>query len=192
MRQGKDGCATADSLNQDSVAPKTTREKCLQDLANTLCQMFCGWRLTESKPILVELGSGAVEIDALTGECTFRNMPMPQLPIAKDLVALVENKLAFRRISSADVTRARLVANLSLTRVPWNLRITMMFPVVDEAESSKRSHQCSVDCESQVVIDGIVYRSRLKEVQEWFLVSEGSDEDDPPRRGAGVRTHREL
>ena len=174
-------------LTQDSVAGKTIREKSLQRVANTLCQMFCGWRLVESKPVLVELGSGTFEIDALTGKCKFQSIPTPQLPIARELLAWMKDELASRRIPIAAITRARLTAKLCLTQVPWNIRITEMFPVGNGAELrsgtselSKKIHQCTFDCESEVVTDGLVYHSRLREVQEWSPIRQKPNENHPP------------
>ena len=43
------------------------RRKRLQHAADNLCQMFCGWQQASSKHRLVELGSGSLEIDVLSG-----------------------------------------------------------------------------------------------------------------------------
>lgn len=42
------------------------RRKRLQHAADTLCHMFCGWRLVNSYQELERLGSGTLLIDALT------------------------------------------------------------------------------------------------------------------------------
>jgi hypothetical protein len=49
--------------------------------------MFCGWRLIESKPNLVNLGSGTLEIDAITGQCLFQDKSIDQLKIAEEIRA---------------------------------------------------------------------------------------------------------
>jgi hypothetical protein len=67
--------------------PKTIHVKRLQHVADTMCQMFCGWRLIESNPNLVNLGSGALEIDAITGQCLFQGKSIDQLKIAEEIRA---------------------------------------------------------------------------------------------------------
>jgi hypothetical protein len=52
--------------------------KGLQHVADTMCQMFCGWRLIESKPNLANLGSGTLEIDTITGQCLFQGKSIDQ------------------------------------------------------------------------------------------------------------------
>jgi hypothetical protein len=69
------------------IIPKTIHVKRLQHVADTMCQMFCGWRLIESKPNLVNLGSGTLEIDAITGQCLFQGKSFEQLTIAEEIRA---------------------------------------------------------------------------------------------------------
>lgn len=147
---------------------KTTQEKRLQCMAETLCQMFCGWRLIGSKPILVALGSGTIGIDLLTGRCTFQNKPTSLLPIASELLAWIKQELVSRDIPVSRITFARLTAKLSFARVRWNLRTTETFCADDGDPGSTSMHQCTFDCESEIATDAIVYHSKLREVQEWL------------------------
>jgi hypothetical protein len=148
---------------------KTMHEKTMQHVADILCQMFCGWRLIASKPMLVELGSGTVEIDALTGQCTFQNKPTPQLPIAEDLLAWTKEELTSHHIAVAGVIRARIAAKLTFAQVRWRIRSTEIFFANEGDARAMKLHQCTFDCESEIATDAIVYHSRLREVQEWFL-----------------------
>ncbi len=47
------------------------RRKRLKHAADTLCNMFCGWRLANSYSDLETLGLGTLEIDALSGDARF-------------------------------------------------------------------------------------------------------------------------
>jgi hypothetical protein len=149
-------------------AQKTMRKKTLQCMAETLCQMFCGWRLIGSKPMLVALGSGTIEIDMLTGRCTFQNLPTPLLPIASELLTWTKQELISRAIPVSKIICARLAAKLSFAQVRWNLRTTEILWADDGDPGSTSMNQCTIDCESEIATDAIVYHSKLKEVQEWL------------------------
>ena len=96
------------------------RRKRLQHAADTMCQMFCGWRLIESKPNLLKLGSGTLEIDAITGQCVFQRKTTVQLTIAEEIRAWLQQDLATNKIPIAALTGAHLAVKLSFSVVPWN------------------------------------------------------------------------
>jgi hypothetical protein len=139
----------------------------LRNVADTLCQMFCGWRLVGSKRMLVELGSGTLEIDALTGQCQFQGKPIPQLPIAMELVGWMKQDLATHRIPTTRLVHARLSAKLSFSQVPWNTRTKETFYSNGEAMRSQEMHKCIFECASDVATDEAVYRSKRTEIQAW-------------------------
>jgi hypothetical protein len=149
--------------------PKSMCRKRLQNMADNICRMFCGWRLSISKPMLVELGSGTLEIDVLTGACMFQNNPAVQLGIARELRSWMQSELLAHRIPITAIMRARLNATLSFREVPWNTRTREIFFADNKAVRSEKMHHCTLDCESEVATDEIVYRSKLREVQEWPL-----------------------
>src|SRR5580704_13501743 len=91
-----------------------------QNVAHNMCQMFCGWRLVGSKPNLVKLGSGILEIDAISGNCLFQGRNIDQLTIASELCASVQHHLGATKTQIATLTGARLVVTLSFSVVPWN------------------------------------------------------------------------
>src|SRR5882724_3860401 len=117
------------------------RKKRLKNVADTLCQMFCGWRLVGSKRMLVELGSGTLEIDALTGQCQLQGEPIVQLPIARELVGWMKQDLATHRIPTTVLVRARLSVRLSFSQVPWNTRTKEIFYSNGEAVRSQKMHK---------------------------------------------------
>lgn len=144
------------------------RKKRLQCMAETVCQMFCGWRLTGSKPMLVALGSGTIRIDMLTGRCTFNDKPTPLLPIASELLIWTRQELISRDIPVSRIICARLSAKLSFSQVRWNLRTTETLWADAGDPGSMSMHQCTFDCESEIATDTDVYHSTLREVQEWL------------------------
>jgi hypothetical protein len=85
-----------------------------------MCQMFCGWRLVGSKPNLVKLGSGILEIDAISGKCLFQGRTIDQPTIAAEICASLRHHLAATKIPISTLTGARLVVKLAFSVVPWN------------------------------------------------------------------------
>ena len=89
----------------------TMKRKVLQDHANTFCQMFVGWRMVANDvPALLQLGSGPVAIDVLTGETTHRGAPIRRLYIACELQAWFEHELSAHAIPRDVIRSATLVA----------------------------------------------------------------------------------
>jgi hypothetical protein len=143
--------------------------KRLQNVADNLCQIFCGWRQMKSKPMLVELGSGILEIDVLTGQCMFEDKLTVQLPIAVELSSWMQKELSSQQIPTSAIRRARLVATLLFTQIPWNAQTKEVFLSHGNPVRSERMHRCTFDCESEIATDERIYQSRMREVQEWPL-----------------------
>ncbi len=85
-----------------------------------MCQMFCGWHLIGSKPNLVKLGSGTLEIDAINRQCLFQGKTIGQLTIAEEIRAWLQQDLATSKIPIAALTGAHLAVKLSFSVAPWN------------------------------------------------------------------------
>ena len=143
------------------------RRNRLQHAADTICQMFCGWRLIESKPSLLNLGSGTLEIDAITGQCRFAGETTGQLDIAEEIRAWLRRDLESNEIPIAALTGARLVVELSFSVVPWNERTGEIFVSDGKATRTDQMNRCIINCESKVTTDEAIYRCRLMETQEW-------------------------
>jgi hypothetical protein len=141
----------------------------LQNVAHNLCQMFCGWRLVGSKPSMVNLGSGILEIDAISGKCLFEGRNIDQLTIASELCASVQHHLAATKTPIATLTGASLVVTLSFSVVPWNETTRETFYAAGKIIRMKEMNRCVMKCQSQVTTDDATYRSELTEVQEWPL-----------------------
>ena len=145
------------------------REKRLQHAADTMSQMFCGWRLIGSKPNLLKLGSGTLEIDAISGQCLFQGKTIGQLTIAEEIRAWLQQDLATNKIPIAVLTGAHLAVRLSFSVVPWNEPAREIFYSDGKTVRTEKMNRCVMECDSNVTTDEGVYRSQLKEVQEWPL-----------------------
>jgi hypothetical protein len=143
--------------------------KRLQHVADTMCQMFCGWRLIESKPNLLKLGSGTLEIDAITGQCVFQGKTIGQLTIAGEMRVWLQQDLATNKIPIAALTGAHLAVKLSFSVVPWNEATREIFYSDGKAVRTEKMNRCVMECDSNVTTDEAPYRSKLTEVQEWPL-----------------------
>jgi hypothetical protein len=145
------------------------RRKRLQHIADTMCQMFCGCRLTGSKPNLVNLGSGTLNINAITGQCFFHGKKIAQLTIAEEMRAWLQQDFATNKIPLATLTGAQLTVKLSFSMVPWNEPAKEIFYSDGKAVRTEKMNQCILECDSKVTTGEAVYRSTLSEVQEWPL-----------------------
>ena len=134
-----------------------------------MCQMFCGWRLIGSKPDLVKLGSGTLEIDAITGQCLFQGKTTGQLRIAEEIRSWMERDLATNKIPIAALTSAHLAVNLYFSMVPWKEPKGEIFYSDGRAVRTEKMNRCVMQCDSNVTTDEAVYRSKLREIQEWPL-----------------------
>jgi hypothetical protein len=92
-------------------AQKSAEECRRHDVPHVLC-----WRQLSSKNRLVELGSGTLEIDILTGKSIFDEKGIPKLPIAIELQLSLQRFLVSNRIH-IPVLRARLRVKLSFSRI---------------------------------------------------------------------------
>lgn len=89
------------------------RRKRLNHAADILCDMFCGWRLTNSYKELEHLGSGNLVIDALTEDCRFNGQPIHTVSIAVELSHWLKADLAKHNIPSSAIKMAQLNVELS-------------------------------------------------------------------------------
>jgi hypothetical protein len=145
------------------------RKKRLQHVADTMCQMFCGWRLIGSKPSLVNLGSGTLEIDAITGQCLFQGKNIGPLTIAEEIRVWMEQDLATNRIPIADLTGAHLKVKLSFSVAPRNATTKEIFYSDGKVVRTEEINRCVMECDSKIATDETVYSSQLVETQEWPL-----------------------
>jgi hypothetical protein len=145
------------------------RRKRLQHSADMLCHKFCGWELVNSYNQLVKLGSGTLEIDALSGHCRFQSEPIDQLTIAGALNAWLLEDLTNHSIDSENLRCAKLTAELSLSTIESNQRVTHDHHMDQAGRPIAKGafHRLTIRCRSEVATDEKVYRSEYSDTEEF-------------------------
>ena len=145
------------------------RRKRLQHSADILCRMFCGWELMNSYPRLVELGSGTLTIDGLTGSCRFEGDPIESIAIAGALHGWLCEDLAKHHIKRADLLKAELVAKLDFSSVSAGARVTRDHHMDRSGRpiDSGLFHRLGIECLSTVQTDEATYVSEYRDVEEF-------------------------
>ena len=145
------------------------RRKRLQHAADTLCHMFCGWRLINSYRELERLGSGRLTVDALTEACTHNDRPIPSLSIARELSAWLRADLAAHNIELSHIREANLSAELSFGAIARAARESNAahFDADGQQVAPPRFLVCDIACRSRVATDERVYTSEYRDREEW-------------------------
>ena len=147
------------------------RRKRLQHVADTLCHMFCGWRLINSYRDLERLGSGLLSIDALSGQCSFNGSPIEQLSIAYELSAWLREDLSAHAIPVECLRRAQLQAELGFSRIDASQRATSDQHMDRGGKPVHKGpfHRVQIHCQSEVTTDEAAYTSAFSDLEEWPL-----------------------
>ena len=145
------------------------RRKRLQHAADTLCQMFCGWRLVNSFEEITRIGTGTLKIDAISGSCKFNDQEIASIRIAGELNAWLNRDLEKHSIPVAEISRAELTATLTVSRVQTKQRRmkTYFFDSDGKHIAQNNRTRCEITCHSEIATDEAVYRSELKDIEEW-------------------------
>lgn len=145
------------------------RRKRLQHAADTLCHMFCGWRLINSYTDLEKRGTGTIIIDALTGRATHNETSLQGLAIAGELQHWLAADLLAHHIDPALLLEAVLHAQLSFGHVPRSERITrdQHFDPAGHHLHPERFIRCDISCVSRVATDECVYEGKYHDIEEW-------------------------
>jgi hypothetical protein len=126
--------------------------KILQDVANTLPQMFVGWRMVEDLETLAELPDGTLEIDVLTETVRHSSGLTPRLHIAGELAAWLRNRLDEARLSPTEITKAHLAVVICTERI---------------VKARKRLILLDFACTCTVTGYGRTYVGHLVETHKW-------------------------
>jgi hypothetical protein len=144
------------------------RRKRLQHVADTLCHMFCGWRLLFTMPRLEELGSGVVEIDVLAETATFNDVPTGGMSIVAELAEWMRGDLAANSIPIEALHDVTLRAQLSLQPIHEKDRTTSgQYFRRGELLRQDQYVACDIRCESVVATDEAKYVGRYFDREEW-------------------------
>lgn len=144
-------------------------KKRLAHTADTLSKMFGGWRLNLSKPNLENLGSGTLAIDVISGQCSFNDQTIQQLPIANELHLWFVDELKNNGVSVDLIKSATLLVELDLSRCPWDERSDKKQIYLSSGRAVKADwvNKCAIDCRAEILLDDKVYISQHQEVEEW-------------------------
>ena len=118
---------------------------------------------------LVELGTGRLEVNVLTGTCEFEGQPIDQLIIAGALQSWLTDDLLTHRINPASLLRAKLVAALELSNIDSKQRVTSDHHMSREGKVLEEGtfHRLAIHCTSEVATDEKVYRSEYSDIEEF-------------------------
>jgi hypothetical protein len=128
------------------------RRKVLQDVANTLCHMLVGWRMSADLEALSELPDGALSFDVLSGSVVHNQRMALDLYIAGELSAWLKHRLESLNIPLSALTSATLRAEFKTGRIKTD---------------KKRIVSFDWSCESVVATDEQTYVGRLVEAHQW-------------------------
>jgi hypothetical protein len=128
------------------------RRKVLQDVANTLCHMLVGWRMSEDLEALSQLPDGALSFDVLSGSVVCNQRGPLDLYIAGELSAWLKHRLASLNIPLNAITSATLRAEFTTGRIKTDRKRIVSF---------------DWSCESSVATDEKTYVGRLVEAHQW-------------------------
>ena len=134
-----------------------------------MCQMFCGWRLHATKPRLVELGHGVLELDLVSAQCFFQESRIEELRVAEELQLWLNMELAANDVPIKDLTHTRLIATFSITRISWDERssIKELFLRNGVPIAAGDMHRCRIDCTCEIAMNDAKYFHSHAEVLEW-------------------------
>lgn len=144
------------------------RRKRLNHAAETLCAMFCGWRLMNSYKELSSLGSGTLAIDALQLKASFNGVETEAPSIAHELHIWLKEDLQANNIPSEAIREAKLVVVFEIARVsaPKSQRdfyIGRDGMPIREGEFYKLVAQCK----STITTDEALYESQRSHHEQW-------------------------
>jgi len=145
------------------------RRKRLKHDAFILCHMFCGWRLVNCYARLAALGSGTLQIDALTAGCRFNGMPVEPLSIAWELHHWLREDLAAQGVPVEAIRSANLDVRLEFAEVAPKARVTRAahFGPDGRHVGGPTFHRCAIKCRSELATDEAAYVAEYEDVEEW-------------------------
>jgi hypothetical protein len=144
------------------------RRKRLNHAAETMCAMFCGWRLMNSYEELSSLGSGKLEIDALHLKASFNGLETEALSIAHELHIWLKNDLQANNIPSDALYEAKLAIELEITRVPATKSQRSFYIGGDGMPIRKGEFFKHIaQCKSTIKTDDAVYESERTHYEQW-------------------------
>lgn len=103
------------------------RRKVLQDIANTLCQMFVGWRLGDDYEKVAELPDGTLDLDLLAETANHSSGVTPALWITGELSAWLKHRLEVHNVPLSSIKVVRLAVTYTTDRIKTNRKKILSF-----------------------------------------------------------------
>ena len=115
------------------------------------------------------LGSGKLEIDALSGNAISNGQPANPLSIAGELHVWLIKDCKANNIPIENVISARLVATLDLSQTEWKQRKSgdQWFDANGKKLTGRKINRCIIDCDSAILTESQEYKSNYHDVEEW-------------------------
>jgi hypothetical protein len=145
------------------------RRKRLNHAADTFCQIFRGWRLSNSLHTLVKLGSGTLIINAKDGTCTIDGASIETLPIASEVNGWFTEDLAKHRIPETAISVARLTVQLGLSTIQGKQRSNPVQHIAPDGKPIREGkfYRLSMQCNSEIATDEATYSAAVSDTVEW-------------------------
>jgi hypothetical protein len=145
------------------------RRKRPKHAADTFCQIFRGWRLSNSFHSLAELGSGTLIINAKDGTCTFDGKSIEPLTIASEVNAWFTGDLVKHCIPESAISTAMLTVRLGLSTIQGKQRTSSVQHISPNGRPIRdgKFYHLSMQCESEITTDEAIYSAALSDAVEW-------------------------
>jgi hypothetical protein len=145
------------------------KQRRLQHAADILCHMFCGWRLINCYAEMERLGSGELQVDALTADCVFNGIPIESLSIAHELQHWLLTDLAANNIQSESIRIAKMTAHLSISQISSRTRTTntQHFDNKERPVTKGTFNRLEIKCHSLISTDKKSFTSSFEDLEEW-------------------------
>lgn len=145
------------------------RHKRLNHVAETLCAMFCGWRLMNSYANLQILGSGVLEIDALELKCKFNGAAIEPLSIAHELNAWLLVDIQKHNIPASTLKQAKLSVTIDLpcSHAPSNPRGSFYIGKNGLPIEKGDFFKLKAQCKSEIKTDEKNYSVERNHYEQW-------------------------
>lgn len=145
------------------------RRKRLNHAADSLCAIFCGWRLMNSYPEIQALGSGTLKIDALTLACQFDGVSIEPLSIAHELQAWLAADLLKHNIPITALEEAVLCVSMDLQCSPAPTRPRGSFYIGKNGMPIEKGDlfRLTAQCKSSIKTDETFYEAQRDLHEQW-------------------------
>ncbi|MFA5260882.1 MAG: hypothetical protein WC450_06615 [Candidatus Omnitrophota bacterium] len=128
----------------------------------TLCQIFCGWRLVNSHEALTKLGSGEIRIDLLKKQAFFNEQLLNEFNIAEEMYTWFYKDLSQHNIDIRFIKEASFTATLCIKALQGKRQSKEIWTT-----QIKEYISCTISCKCVLFTDEAEYSHSLKDIDEW-------------------------